>query len=153
MTIGHSKNIELPGIGMRIIKSAIAILVCYLIHMLRAGDGIVFYSQLAALWCIQMYRSNTKKNAIQRTIGTLIGAFYGLVYLLIYQNIFKNLSKFELVEMLMVSVFIILVLYTTVVLKKNQAAYFSCVVFLSIVVNHVADINPYLLYGTDFLIP
>lgn len=151
MTIGHSKNIELPGIGMRIIKSAIAIFVCYLIHMLRAGDGIVFYSQLAALWCIQMYRSNTKKNAIQRTIGTLIGAFYGLVYLLIYQNIFKNLSKFELVEMLMVSVFIILVLYTTVVLKKNQAAYFSCVVFLSIVVNHVADINPYLFVWNRFL--
>lgn len=72
----------LPGIGMRIIKSAIAVAICYLINLLRGGSGMVFYSQLAALWCIQMYRSNTKNNALQRTVGTCVGAVYGLIYLL-----------------------------------------------------------------------
>lgn len=76
-------NRSLPGIGMRIIKSALAVAICYLINILRDGNGIVFYSQLAALWCIQMYRSNTIKNAIQRTIGTCVGATYGLVCLMI----------------------------------------------------------------------
>lgn len=141
----------LPGIGMRIIKSAIAVAICYLINLLRGGRGMVFYSQLAALWCIQIYRSNTKNNAIQRTVGTCVGAVYGLIYLLIYPVAIKYAARAEWAEAVAVSVFIIPVLYTTVLLKKKQAAYFSCVVFLSIVVNHIGDVNPYLFVWNRFL--
>lgn len=144
-------KIVLPGIGMRIIKSAIAVAICYVIDILRGGEGMVFYSQLAALWCIQMYRSNTKKNAIQRTIGTCVGAIYGLCYLLLYSVMINYVFLLKWTEILLVSLFIILVLYTTVLLKKNQASYFSCVVFLSIVVNHASDINPYLFVWNRFL--
>ena len=65
-----------PKIGFRIIKSAIAVALCFVVDYFRNGAGIVFYSQLSALWCMQVYRTNTKKNAIQRTIGTTIGAIY-----------------------------------------------------------------------------
>lgn len=147
----EGRKFELPGIGMRIIKSAVAVFICFLINKLRPGEGMVFYSQLAALWCIQMYRSNTTKNAIQRTIGTCVGAAYGLIYLLIYPEIIKIAGWADFLEMIIISVFIIVVLYTTVLLKKNQAAYFSCVVFLSIVINHVADLNPYLFVWNRFL--
>ena len=104
---------------------------------------MVFYSQLAALWCIQMYRSNTRKNAVQRTVGTLVGAAFGLIYLLLY-------PEFRL-EVLMVPVGVLLVLYATVILDKKQASYFSCVVFLSIVVNHALDVNPYIFVLNRFL--
>lgn len=143
----YVKNIRLPGIGLRIIKSSIAVAICYLVNLLRGDAGMVFYSQLAALWCIQMYRSNTKKNAIQRTIGTAIGAAYGLVYLLLN----SGNSHATFYTAISVSIFILLVLYTTVVFKKNQASYFSCVVFLSIVVNHIRDINPYYFVFNRFL--
>ena len=46
---------------------------------------------------------------------------------------------------------IVPVLYTTIVIKKKQASYFSCVVFLSIVVNHMTDANPYLFVWNRFL--
>lgn len=144
-------NRSLPGIGMRIIKSALAVAICYLINILRDGNGIVFYSQLAALWCIQMYRSNTIKNAIQRTIGTCVGATYGLVYLMLYPILIKFVTHIDFLEMILVSLFIILVLYTTILLKKSHASYFSCVVFLSIVVNHIGDMNPYLFVWNRFL--
>lgn len=140
---------KIPGIGMRIIKSAIAVCVCYIIHIIRAGDGMVFYSQLAALWCIQMYSSNTMKNAIQRTIGTLVGAVFGLAYLLLYKEVNGNINEWS--EAMIISLMIVAVLYTTVLLKKKQASYFSCVVFLSIVVNHVADANPYIFVWNRFL--
>lgn len=74
------RKIKLPGIGMRIVKSAVAVLLCYFVNYFRGDTGIVFYSQLAALWCIQMYHQNTLQNALQRTIGTVIGALYGLVF-------------------------------------------------------------------------
>lgn len=145
------KTRKIPGIGMRIVKSAAAVGICYLVNLLRGGQGIVFYSQLAALWCIQMYRTNTRQNAVQRTIGTLVGAVYGLVYLLVCPA-FVHLEPFgEGIGQSLIALMIVPVLYTTVLLDKKQASYFSCVVFLSIVVNHVNDINPFLFVWNRFL--
>ena len=141
----------MPGIGMRIIKSAVAILLCYLVSFLRRNSGIVFYSQLAALWCIQGYVENSKKNAKQRLIGTTIGALYGLAYLLTRARVETARPVSQMVDAFFISAMIVLVLYTTVLIKKKQASYFSCVVFLSIVVNHVTDANPYLFVWNRFL--
>lgn len=138
-----SRKRKLPGIGMRILKSAIAVVLCIVVNRIRGNAGMVFYSQLAALWCIQMYRDNTWKNAIQRTIGTTIGVGYGLLYLLLYPFISS--------EMLLLFISIIIVLYTTVLLQQKNASYFSCVVFLSIVINHIDDVNPFLFAGNRFL--
>lgn len=145
------KKVALPGIGMRIVKSALAVAICYVINMLRNGQGMVFYSQLAALWCIQMYRSNTKQNALQRTSGTVVGAIYGLIYLLIVPMILGIDRINSFAGNMIIAGMIVLVLYTTVLMKQRQASYFSCVVFLSIVVNHVGDINPYMFVWNRFL--
>ncbi len=134
-----------PPIGMRILKSAAAIAICYIVSFIRGDSGIVFYSQLASLWCIQVYVSNSIKNASQRFIGTIIGAVFGLIFLLFFSSYNRYLNA------VFVSVFIVGVLYTTVVIKKKEASYFSCVVFLSIVVNHIGDVNPYLFVWDRFL--
>lgn len=145
------KKLVLPGIGMRIVKSALAVAICYVINMLRNGQGMVFYSQLAALWCIQMYRSNTKQNAIQRTSGTVVGAVYGLIYLLVAPVLLGTEGGNSFAGNMIIAGMIVIVLYTTVLMKQRQASYFSCVVFLSIVVNHAGDINPYMFVWNRFL--
>lgn len=137
------KKIILPGIGMRIVKSAIAVFLCYLINPVRNGAGIVFYSQLAALWCMQDYVKDTKDKARQRAVGTLIGALWGLLFIL-FRTLFNIDYENEMLYGFFVAIAIIGVIYSTVVLNKKQASYFSCVVFLSIVVNHVRDANPYI---------
>lgn len=144
-------NKRLPMIGQRIIKSAVAVLICFLIDYLRDGNGIVFYSQLSALWCIQAYRGNTIGNAIQRLSGTVIGAVYGLVVLLTSKYIYYAEGGYDFTTAILVSAMIILVLYTTVLLKKKKSSYFSCVVFLSIVVNHIGDADPYVFVFNRFL--
>lgn len=144
-------KIKLPGIGMRIIKSAIAVSLCMIVNLVRGDSGIVFYSQLAALWCIQMYRNNTLSNAVQRTIGTIIGALYGLIYLLLYPKFVSGNSSSIFLETVCIFAGIIVVLYTTVLIHKNKSSYFSCVVFLSIVVNHIGDANPYGFVMNRFL--
>ena len=138
------KKIKLPPIGLRIIKSAVAVFMCYAVNLLRAGGGIVFYSQLSALWCMQDYASDTKKNAIQRTEGTFIGALYGLIVLVMFNSVSLDRYLAVCARALTVAAFIVPIIYTTVVLNRRNASYFSCVVFLSIVVNHANDINPYL---------
>lgn len=136
-------KITLPPIGLRIIKSSVAVFLCYIINLIRGNYGLVFYSQLAALWCMQDYSSQTKAMAIQRTIGTGVGAFFGLIMIVIDVNIPHNNIYDYGIRAVGISLFIILIIYTTVVLDKRNASYFSCVVFLSIVVNHIGDVNPY----------
>ena len=145
------ERLQFPHIGMRIIKSAAAIAICYLISFLRGSSGIVFYSHLAALWCIQIYVANSRKNALQRLTGTIIGAIYGLIVLLVMEKIPFTGKALELFNAILISAMIVPVLYTTIVIKKKQASYFSCVVFLSIVVNHMTDANPYLFVWNRFL--
>ncbi|SFU59957.1 FUSC family protein [Butyrivibrio sp. M55] len=137
-----NERVHLPHIGMRIIKSAIGVLICFVIYFLRGKQGTPFYSALAVLWCIQNQTKNTVNNAIQRTIGTFIGAVYGLIYILLKQNIFNFGDSF--LHYCIISLALIPIIYTTVVIKQKKASYFSCVVFLSIVVNHLLDENPYI---------
>lgn len=142
----------LPPIGMRIVKSAIGVFLCYIVNLLRGGMGIVFYSQLAVLWCIQDYVSETKSRAKQRAIGTMIGAIWGLIIILLRATINKYIYQMsDIIYGIIISLSIVLVLYSTVVLKKKQASYFSCVVFLSIVVSHITDDNPYIFVFNRFL--
>lgn len=129
---------------MRIVKSAVSVFLCYLIYILRGKRGIVFYSQLAALWCMQPYIRNSVKMSLQRTTGTLIGAAYGLLVIVLYQWCFPGVLEHDIWYYILISVMIIPVLYTTVLIKKKNASYFSTVVFLSIVVVHIGDENPVL---------
>ncbi len=133
---------RMPHIGMRIVKSAIGVLICFVIYLLRGKSGAPFYSALAVLWCIQNQTRNTLGNALQRTIGTFIGAFYGLIYILVKFYIFNTGDG--ILHYLIISLLLIPIIYTTVVIKQKKASYFSCVVFLSIVVNHLMDDNPYI---------
>jgi uncharacterized membrane protein YgaE (UPF0421/DUF939 family) len=144
-------NVEIPRIGMRIIKSAIAVFLCFVVDYFRNGAGIVFYSQLSALWCMQATRESTFKNAKQRMIGTFIGTAYGFLFIVLKQLFLPKAESYDYVGSLLISGMIVLVIYTSVVIKKKQASYFSCVVFLSIVVNHIGDSNPYLFACNRFL--
>ena len=133
---------SLPPIGMRMIKSAVGVFLALVIYLLRGRQGAPFYTAISVLWCMQPSISDARKNAIQRTIGTIIGALYGLLVIIIEYYLFP--APHEIIRYLLISIFIIPVIYTTVICNKKNASYFSCVVFLSISIVHIADTNPYL---------
>ena len=89
------------------------------------------------------------QNALQRTVGTGIGAAYGLIYILIKQRVPQLGDSF--LHYCIISIALIPIIYTTVVIKQKKASYFSCVVFLSIVVNHLMDENPYIFVANRSL--
>ncbi len=143
----EKKKKKIPIPGQRIVRSAIAVACCFVIYYIRGQQGIPFYSALAVLQCIQPYTDSTKNMGKKRTIGTLIGAFWGLVLLLILIAVnggrMADMQESAL-QYLLVSVFTGIVLYSTVLLDCTNSSYFSCVVFLSITVNHITDENPFL---------
>ena len=131
-----------PKIGLRMIKSAVAVFLCFVIYLLRGQHGMPFYSAIAAVLCMQPYVSNSVKVALNRTIGTAIGGVAGMLVLLAEQRFFPE--KLLLLRYLLISVMIVVLIYTTVLVKKTTASYITCVVFMSITVSHAADVNPYL---------
>ena len=136
---------HMPHIGARIVKSSLGAGICVLIYFIRElltiGSGIPFYSILAVLWCVQPYTTSTFAMAKQRTFGTFLGAAYGLVFLLT----FRALGVEDKIPVYLTAcAMLVPILYTTVLLNKRNASYFSCVVFLTIAINHSFDQNPYL---------
>lgn len=134
------KKIKFPTVGKRMLKSAVAVFITYLVYVLRGYKGIPFYTAIAAIQCIQPYRDNTRKVSGNRVFGTMNGAFWGLITLLIKIYILKNQHEYLLY--VIVSFTIVAVMYTAVVLSKKTVVYFSCVVYLSIVMIHIGDSHP-----------
>lgn len=131
---------KLPPLGLRIIKSSVGVFLGFIIYYLRGCQGTPFYTSLAVLWCMRSNIKDSRIMAKQRVIGTFIGGIYGFIILLLVLNL--HLTQF--MNLMISSFMIIPIIYTTLLIKKKNASYFACVVFLSIVVNHYTDANPYL---------
>ena len=69
----------MPKIGMRMIKTSIAVAICLLIYLLRGKQGVPVFSTIAAMICMQPYVENSKTVAFNRIIGTLTWGFWCLI--------------------------------------------------------------------------
>ena len=140
-------SFKLPIPGQRIVRSTIAVALCFVIYYLRGKRGIPFYSALAVLQCMQPYHTSMKEMAKKRTTGTFVGAFWGLAVILILLALNGNRPggiEESFTKYMLISLFTGIVLYSTVVLDCKKSSYFSCVVFLSITVMHITDESPIL---------
>lgn len=135
---------SLPVPGQRIVRSVIAVALCFVVYELRGRREIPFYSALAVLQCMQPYKDSTLQMAKKRTTGTFVGAFWGLVLIVIEVYVTKGRITDTFFSYLLIALFTGVVLYSTVVMKISHTAYFSCVVFLSITVMHITDESPLL---------
>lgn len=129
-------------IGMRIIKTALAVFVCGLIGWLRDRDGLNFFSMIAAVICIQKSTEATIKNSFNRVVGTAIGGAFGVLVLFAETQVHLQ-RVFMPLYVLVISVMIIPIIVTTLAIHKPTVTGFACIVFLSVAVYHVTDASPY----------
>ena len=127
------RKMRIPHLGQRILKTALAVFLCLIIYMLRDYQGLVTQSTVAAIICIQPYRSDLITTSANRIIGTLTGAFYALVFLYIIDDLERLVHPHMIVVYMIMALGIILTLYTTVVMRKTDAAALSAIVFICIV--------------------
>lgn len=119
----------MPRIGMRMIKTAVAVAICLLIYLLRGKQGVPVFSTIAAIICMQPYVENSVTVAFNRIIGTLTGAVMGLLVLYLFQWI---PPRAEFLDYAIISIAVIPAMYITVVLKKTGASAMAAVVLLSV---------------------
>ena len=133
-------------IGMRIVKTVIAVFVCGVLAWARGESG--FYSMIAAVVCVQNTAGKTIESSINRMIGTLIGGVAGVV--VVYAMDALGILYLELVRYALSALLLIPIIELCLAIKKPGCAAMACIVFLCVTVNHSVGDTP-AIYSIDRL--
>jgi len=125
-------------VGLRIIKTAIAVFICAIIGYLRGQP--TFYAIIAAIMCLQNSSDKTLTNSLNRALGTVVGGAYGLLVLYVCRAV--GVADILPVYYLLLALMIIPIILTTLAIKRPAISAFSCVVFFAITVSHIQDETP-----------
>ncbi len=135
-------------IGMRNIKTAVAVGVCLLtFQLIGLSSGFVgldkeingIQAALAATICMKSSLQNTLRTGLDRTIGTVIGSVMGVVFLLLSGYIPSVLF------VLLITAGVVVIIYFCNVLKLQASVPISIVVYLIILIGQ-KNISP-VTYG------
>ncbi|MDR2828750.1 MAG: HAD hydrolase family protein [Acholeplasmatales bacterium] len=143
------KKIIFPKIGARIIKTAIAVAIVFLVDImlnifvpaLRTLYFNAFFAGLAACYSITNSRESTVKFGSIRAFGTIIGGVVGLVTLYAIDGVnlifkFDKLgSTYLTLGYLLALLFLVILIWITVLIKKTTLTFVACLTFLSVAVS------------------
>lgn len=118
-------------IGMRIIKTVVAVFLCGLLAFLR--DTSALYSMFAALFCVQKSAGKTIESSVNRVLGTLVGGVVGV--LTVYAMDTLHILHIDLLRYLLMSLLLIPIIEFTLFIKKPDIAGMACMVVMCLVVD------------------
>ena len=128
-------------IGMRAVKTAIAVFLCGLISMLFKRDD-VFCSSIAAIICLQPTYDKTLEAGINRFIGTILGGIIGYISL----ELSEYIPNYEWMRLFTLPFSILLVIYICNIINRKSSVSIGCIVVLVIVSRLGDDMGSTFLY-------
>ena len=127
---------------MRIVKSAAAVGLSMAVYLLLGVEGLPFFIIIAALQGMQQYQRNVREITVRNVFGTLVGAACALPVVLLQYFVLAPHNCPYVWYCALVTFGIAVALYSSVVLGHGDAAYFTAVVYLCIVMVHLDNQNP-----------
>ena len=103
--------------GLRIVKTFIAVSLAMLISSFRPGEGLPFYSAIAAIICLKSDVEGSREIGINRVIGTMLGGLCGLIYLLIVPANYLPVP----VELILISLLASIIIWVMAMAGKPKA--------------------------------
>ena len=138
-------------IGLRMIKTAVAVFLCSLVGYFRGQPA--FFSMIAAVVCMQNSAGETLEIAFNQLFGTIIGAIFGLAIL--WVSNLTGMHQIMPIYYFVCSAILIPIIIVTLLVKKPSISAFACIVFLSITIFQLENVSPWnyaLQRTTDILI-
>ncbi len=123
-------------IGLRAIKTAIAVAVCALISMFYNHEDI-FCACIASVICMEQTYKETINTGMHRFIGTMVGGVIGYVAL----ECARALPYYEWVKVIFLPICILLVVYICNFINKKPAVSIGCVVVIVILARSGVSAN------------
>ena len=132
---GLVRRLRFPHVGQRMIKTTVAVFICLLIYYFRGYRGADMPSEaaLTAIVCMQPFVSDSKEFAISRMASTLVGAVWGLIFVLLLM-LFPGLGGSVVLLYAVMSLGVLATLYTTVLLKRQDASGLAAIVYICLVI-------------------
>lgn len=127
--MGRIQKINIPRPGLRIIKTAIAVILCILFYQYVERSGLIL-AAIAALICMQDSVEKSIHEGRNRMIGTTLGGFLGVLF--IYFPFFK-VNYFLWIFLVFLG--IISLIYCFNLLRIHDSIIIGSVVFLVIVLD------------------
>lgn len=125
-------------IGLRSIKTVLAVLICCLIDFIR---GVVpMQSTIAAIICIKADKKETIETAVTRSIGTILGGVIGVLSLLFFIKV--GIPYYSLLFYFILCILLIPVIYIPVKLGWPEATALTCIVYLVVVMGYTGELTP-----------
>ena len=131
---------KIPHIGMRTVKTSLAVFVSLVIGWLMQGQSDPLCIAVAAIVALQPSRQDTQQAGINRLIGTAAGGMWGIVIFL--ANIFVLASLHQIVQFALIAAGIVVVILTGLGIKRPDSVGIACVVYLIITTAPVGELNP-----------
>lgn len=126
----QNKNFDSLKIGMRNIKTSVAVLIDLLIFQVLGIEN-PFYACIASVICMQQTVEETVKTGKNRIIGTSIAAIAGIFVYYIGENVLGSKSY-----ILLIPLGVMLLIKLCVLLGVQSSASICCIVFISIQTTH-----------------
>lgn len=114
-------------LGLRAIKTAIAVAICAFVSMFYNHEDI-FCACIASVICMEQTYAQTWDTGINRIIGTLIGGTVGYIAL----ESICSFPTYEWIRVVLLPLCILIVVYTCNVINRKQAVSIGCVVIIVI---------------------
>ena len=130
---------KLPIIGGRIIKTALAILICLLLSLLHHNEFVLILSCVSAVLCIQQDVKHALNFALTQAFGIFYACILGFGLILI-----KNWLDLTIYYVIL-SLCIILLIYGLVVVRCAKATHLACFTLLFITLGN-AQFWQFLIY-------
>ncbi len=117
----------LPHIGMRNIKTSIAVFITLLLYDFIPGDRDPVYAGLAVILCIQPTVESSFRSSFDRIIGTCLGGLGGYIFMIVSTSFFDGGHNY-----ILISIGTMILIYLCNLIKHNDATAITCIVFFLI---------------------
>lgn len=132
------KEYNFPKIGLRNIKTAMAVSLCMILFQLINRDN-PFFACIAAVFCMKDTVSSSVSMGKSRIIGTMIGGLLGIIVIYI-SDLFPVLYT---LTPLVTGIGIVIAIYICTIIKRPASVIISCIVFIGIMINYATQIDSY----------
>lgn len=126
-----TKELKVPRIGARTIKTGITVFLCSLISLFlfKRETGII--SSMSGITCLENSLETSVNNGKNRIIGTIVGALTGFIVMYICNSLNSN----SVINSLIAGVGTVVTIYICVLFSINKCINTACVMFLILIMD------------------
>ena len=134
------KLCHLPSLGMRNIKTVLAVFICVVVFAMMGPEFNPLFAAIAAVLTMGPSIENSIETGWNRILGTIIGGAAGILGIFV-----ANLIPFQFAYVAIIPLGILLLIYLCNNFNKAGAIVIACVMFLSVMTTYPQDMGSYML--------